>query len=187
MNNDIINIFTRYFNYLFCKNEKEFINTKVINDDIDELKNLNEQVKELNLNLNIIKKKKIGEFLKLRSIKKKINEINNDIEDKEHIINEINLKIIQINKKINIYRDQIINAIYKKCIICLDKCKIPKGILNCKHEFCFECLSKWSIQKKTCPICKMHFSKIKKETEHKIDKKNDVNELKELLKLIDSL
>ena len=182
-----MNLFSRYLDKIFCKNEREFIDTKVIKDDINEIKILASQVKELNNNLNLIKKKKIEVSLKMRTIKKMIDEINKEIEDKEHVISEINSKVSQIKRKLNIYRDQIDKTLKKQCIICMNDCQIPKGVLPCKHEFCFNCVNKWSRQKKTCPICKKQFSIIKKETEYKIDKNNDINELKEILKLIDNL
>ena len=182
-----MNLFRRYFNSILCRNERDFINTKVIYDDIKELNVLVNQVKELNNNLNLIKKKKIEESLKIRAIKKKIDILNKEIEDNEHIISEINSKVFQIRRKINIYKDQINKTLNKECIICMDDCKVPKGILPCDHEFCFSCINKWSMLKKTCPICKRQFSDIKKEIEYKIDKNNDINELKEILKLIDNL
>ncbi len=187
MNDYIMNLFSRYLDKIFCKNEREFIDTKVIKDDINEINILVSQVKELNNNLNAVKKKKLEASLKINILKKTVDNINKEIEDKKHVIDEINSKVFQIKRKLNIYRDQINKTLKKQCIICMNDCQIPKGVLPCKHEFCYNCVNKWSTQKKICPICKKQFSNIKKETEYKIDKNNDINELKEILKIIDNL
>jgi hypothetical protein len=47
-----------------------------------------------------------------------------------------------------------------ECAICYDNIK-QQGILNsCDHAFCHECISKWSKESTTCPVCKQRFSRI---------------------------
>jgi hypothetical protein len=48
------------------------------------------------------------------------------------------------------------------CAICLD---VPKPgsrstLENCSHEFCFTCISEWSLTINSCPLCKRKFGKI---------------------------
>ena len=51
------------------------------------------------------------------------------------------------------------------CTICLEQCKKPTKLLNkyseisCSHEFCHDCIIKWT--KNTCPNCRKKFIKIK--------------------------
>lgn len=41
------------------------------------------------------------------------------------------------------------------CPICMDKCPIKSKLrkLKCDHIFCDECIKKWLLQSKRCPIC----------------------------------
>lgn len=48
----------------------------------------------------------------------------------------------------------------KKCPICLNFMTFKIRPDTCFHYFCIECISKWSIIKKVCPICKASFSNL---------------------------
>lgn len=51
------------------------------------------------------------------------------------------------------------------CCICM--CDPDDGeratIDGCDHEFCFDCIGKWSERENTCPLCKVRFSRINRE------------------------
>nr|CAH0110090.1 unnamed protein product [Daphnia galeata] len=46
------------------------------------------------------------------------------------------------------------------CVICLDNIEKKSFANNCLHEFCFECLLKWSKEKAECPLCNGPFTAI---------------------------
>ncbi len=46
------------------------------------------------------------------------------------------------------------------CSICLDKVHIRSRLNVCKHEFCKDCIFKWSEVSNECPNCKVEFDKI---------------------------
>ena len=50
----------------------------------------------------------------------------------------------------------------ENCRICLYEIDGDKGIIDCIHKFCFECIKKWRGDKQiqSCPICKHPFSSI---------------------------
>lgn len=41
------------------------------------------------------------------------------------------------------------------CAICLDEICESKGVLNCGHEYCFECIDQWTKSDNSCPLCKI--------------------------------
>ncbi|MEN2499578.1 MAG: hypothetical protein MHMPM18_003782 [Marteilia pararefringens] len=43
------------------------------------------------------------------------------------------------------------------CSICLHDIKRPAHPSSCDHIHCFDCLTKWSLQSNSCPICKSPF------------------------------
>jgi hypothetical protein len=51
------------------------------------------------------------------------------------------------------------------CCICM--CDPDDGerstIDGCDHEFCFDCIEKWSERENTCPLCKVRFNRINRE------------------------
>lgn len=40
------------------------------------------------------------------------------------------------------------------CTVCLDKKSNWRGVLDCTHDYCFECIQKWMEDNNNCPICK---------------------------------
>lgn len=54
------------------------------------------------------------------------------------------------------------------CPICLHHCVDPTILDNCKHIFCFECITEWTRLKPECPLCKCALLKLK----HKLLLKN---------------
>ena len=46
--------------------------------------------------------------------------------------------------------------------ICLDNPNKIANIDTCKHEFCLDCIVKWSKVSNTCPLCQARFEKIEK-------------------------
>lgn len=65
-----------------------------------------------------------------------------------------------------------------KCAICLGSIKIQGTINSCSHDFCFECIEKWSKTQNTCPLCIKRFNKIKP-----IPKRRIYNEPKTLIEI----
>jgi len=63
-----------------------------------------------------------------------------------------------------------------ECTICLDSIQI-QGVLDCcQHDFCYDCIIKWSSNSNTCPLCKKRFHNVtKKQVELK---KNSITTLK---------
>ncbi|OMJ94937.1 hypothetical protein SteCoe_1797 [Stentor coeruleus] len=55
----------------------------------------------------------------------------------------------------------------KICGICLSEIGIQGVINSCCHEFCFNCISKWSDIENKCPVCKATFLKITSEFQRK--------------------
>ena len=50
----------------------------------------------------------------------------------------------------------------EKCMVCLSEIEGDKGIIDCVHKFCFDCIKNWRGDKQiqSCPICKHPFSSI---------------------------
>jgi hypothetical protein len=48
------------------------------------------------------------------------------------------------------------------CCICMcDPDPEDQALINgCDHQFCFECIEKWSERENSCPLCKIRFTKI---------------------------
>lgn len=42
------------------------------------------------------------------------------------------------------------------CAICIDTINIKKGVLDCDHKYCFECIENWTKETNKCPICKIN-------------------------------
>ena len=40
------------------------------------------------------------------------------------------------------------------CCICLDTVSETKGVMDCSHEFCLECINPWVKEDNSCPLCK---------------------------------
>ncbi|OMJ78627.1 hypothetical protein SteCoe_21504 [Stentor coeruleus] len=55
----------------------------------------------------------------------------------------------------------------KTCGICLNEITIQGVINSCRHEFCFDCISKWSDIENKCPVCKVRFLTITSEFKRK--------------------
>ncbi|OMJ88709.1 hypothetical protein SteCoe_9250 [Stentor coeruleus] len=55
----------------------------------------------------------------------------------------------------------------KICGICLSEISVQGCVGSCCHEFCFECISKWSDIENKCPICKVRFLTITSEFKRK--------------------
>lgn len=41
-----------------------------------------------------------------------------------------------------------------ECAICRDGLKAPTELDCCAHTFCFECIVRWTEEKKICPVCR---------------------------------
>ncbi|KAJ6247910.1 hypothetical protein M0813_18211 [Anaeramoeba flamelloides] len=48
------------------------------------------------------------------------------------------------------------------CVICLEKIKVQGRTSCCEHNFCFDCILKWSKVENHCPICRKTFNNIYK-------------------------
>lgn len=42
----------------------------------------------------------------------------------------------------------------KTCAICLDEINKERGVLQCKHEYCYDCIAEWTKSDNSCPLCK---------------------------------
>ncbi len=40
----------------------------------------------------------------------------------------------------------------EECCICLER--VPELILPCAHSYCLPCIEQWSVNNKTCPVCR---------------------------------
>eukprot|EP01126_Amoeba_proteus_P051309 TRINITY_DN611_c0_g1_i5.p1 TRINITY_DN611_c0_g1~~TRINITY_DN611_c0_g1_i5.p1 ORF type:complete len:159 (-),score=9.90 TRINITY_DN611_c0_g1_i5:263-739(-) len=49
------------------------------------------------------------------------------------------------------------------CAICFEPIEIQGVLSSCSHEFCFDCIEKWSHQSNTCPLCKQRFDSLYKQ------------------------
>ena len=52
-----------------------------------------------------------------------------------------------------------------ECVICMEllaDAPYVGTLPSCKHTFCFTCISSWSNQETTCPLCKAEFKSISK-------------------------
>ena len=50
-----------------------------------------------------------------------------------------------------------------ECAICLCPFSNDIGVLDCKHSFCYSCISQWSKSENSCCLCKKKFSSIRHE------------------------
>eukprot|EP00916_Digyalum_oweni_P015398 GHVL01025202.1.p1 GENE.GHVL01025202.1~~GHVL01025202.1.p1 ORF type:complete len:184 (-),score=29.62 GHVL01025202.1:64-615(-) len=54
-----------------------------------------------------------------------------------------------------------------QCIICTDDDVEEKGVLECGHEYCYECIARWANAENTCPQCKAKFYTIRRRAMHR--------------------
>ena len=47
----------------------------------------------------------------------------------------------------------------EQCIVCIQNVQVGRKVmrLDCKHEFCVECIEGWFADHKTCPNCRQSF------------------------------
>jgi hypothetical protein len=43
----------------------------------------------------------------------------------------------------------------KECVICMDPISRERGILDCNHSYCRDCIQNWTKETNACPICKI--------------------------------
>lgn len=56
------------------------------------------------------------------------------------------------------------------CPICFENENIDFIVLNCNHEYCFECIEKWLLKSSSCPMCRKHIEcYFFKETKEKVN------------------
>ncbi|CAG9326701.1 unnamed protein product [Blepharisma stoltei] len=58
----------------------------------------------------------------------------------------------------------------EKCGICLNPVSYQGKLSCCNHNFCFDCITKWSQTENSCPLCKDRFhtiTKIVKRTQYR--------------------
>ena len=98
-----------------------------------------------------------------RNTTQNINDMNTRVESLRGILNSlIPNDIIQNGLSIEIINDiKRSNEILKDdCSICLNKENKEIMILNCNHNFHSDCLQKWLIRSKKCPICRNEITTI---------------------------
>ena len=61
------------------------------------------------------------------------------------------------------------STLENQCMICLCDMSRVKGVVDCMHKFCFECIRRWRGDRETqlCPVCKTPFSEILRIDEYK--------------------
>ena len=55
----------------------------------------------------------------------------------------------------------------KKCLCCLDPISTKPTVvklLDCNHEVCLECFSRWKKMKDTCPLCRCKITAVRETT-----------------------
>ena len=72
--------------------------------------------------------------------------------------NHTNFSIFPQQKYI-IINDRIMSNKFN-CPICLESQKALFRPNTCNHCFCKKCINNWSIIKRNCPICRLHFNYI---------------------------
>ena len=55
--------------------------------------------------------------------------------------------------------DSVIESPREHCPICMDTITTA-GVIGCGHEFCFDCIHRWSNTENSCPLCKKRFRAI---------------------------
>eukprot|EP00753_Platysulcus_tardus_P008357 PLAT15916.1.p1 GENE.PLAT15916.1~~PLAT15916.1.p1 ORF type:complete len:437 (+),score=143.20 PLAT15916.1:137-1447(+) len=50
------------------------------------------------------------------------------------------------------------------CTICLDDVAGDAAELPCAHQFCYDCIRRWSQQSNSCPLCKRRFRRLRRMT-----------------------
>jgi hypothetical protein len=52
----------------------------------------------------------------------------------------------------------------QECSVCYEDIQEQGVIDSCNHSFCVDCISKWSEESNTCPVCKQRFNSIRKKS-----------------------
>ncbi len=72
-----------------------------------------------------------------------------------------------LNGSMNCWSDEQI------CVICMNAISNLSIADTCFHRFCFDCLKRWSLSHKTCPLCWQHYANIR----YNIESKTEFNEI----------
>lgn len=120
------------------------------------IKNYEEENKENNNSsqdtFSLLKKKR--HLTRSRTKKNSISSQNSAEKENSSTLHKKKLKKVTDNKELKISLDTT-------CSICLEEIKDLANPNNCNHDFCRECLIKWSKNcSNTCPLCKKPFHKI---------------------------
>jgi hypothetical protein len=149
------------------KNKKSKENTKTKNETINKYGKVNENGKRTRENLKETKTE--NETLYSKKFKKVEDEGDNNISSK--INNPAKGETFTRLRK-NTDTNNNIPLIKEKpiCTICLDEIKHKALIEKCNHEFCYDCLNKWSDKSSSCPLCKKDYDKFAYWTRTKVYK-----------------
>lgn len=63
------------------------------------------------------------------------------------------------------------------CTVCLDKKNTWRGVLDCTHDYCFDCIHKWMEDNKNCPICKRNSLLVREFRKKRFIKSHRVSEM----------
>lgn len=139
---------------LHSKRKRNELDKFELSETIENLiKNYEDEDKENNNNsqdnFNLINKKR-----RLTRSRTKKNSISSEEKENNNNTHKKKLKKVTDNKELKISLDTT-------CSICLEEIKDLANPNNCNHDFCRECLIKWSKNcSNTCPLCKKPFHKI---------------------------
>ena len=179
----MMDLFNTYFSCIYNFFNKVDIDFELIDSIIKTAEPLLNEYQKLNQKLIKLSNDKKNKLQNLENIKKSLTFTEKKIKEQEVILNDLYDEINNKKNKLKNYRDLIEKTMNQNCVICMDDCSNEIGYLNCNHEFCFECINNWSINKKICPICKKKFDIIK----IKKNKKNNNSQLKKLLNKLDEI
>lgn len=96
--------------------------------------------------------------------KQKLIKEKNDLDNYLKYLNASQSKKLLTKRKRSSKKSKLLKitkwSVKKKCSICLEVLDNTCYLNTCKHEFCSECINKWSELSNQCPLCKISFDKI---------------------------
>jgi hypothetical protein len=150
--NNIINTINSFISFPPLNNQLGQDNQLDHTDQLDHVEQINQNDQNL-LNIPVINIDSINEILNNSLLNLNNNLLNNNnINDYESMtrlgeqIGTVKIGLDDINKYSTIKTENI------KCPICsLDVILVRET--KCNHKFCLNCISEWTKENKTCPIC----------------------------------
>ncbi|AII15837.1 hypothetical protein PmNV_049 [Penaeus monodon nudivirus] len=142
-----------------------------VKENREAIYNVQDEMKALKNSIFEIKKTIGGDESKKDILMQKINEYELKLKDKDVIFDDLfekTLDLVKERKYVNLlvnqnlilprFRTRLVHESLR-CFICRSVALYPQ-LLNCGHVFCDQCICKWYDIKDTCPVCRVHISKI---------------------------